>query len=59
MRRIANAPGNLASHNPHFVGRETEMLRLHEAAGLGRFGVLTALQGMGGLGKTALAIQYA
>lgn len=36
MRRIANAPGNLASHNPHFVGRETEMLRLHEAAGLGR-----------------------
>ena len=35
------------------------MQRLHEAAGLGRFGVLTAVQGMGGVGKTALAIQYA
>jgi tetratricopeptide (TPR) repeat protein len=59
LRRLAAAPGNLPSHNPHFVGRETEMQRLHESAGLGRFGVLTALQGMGGLGKTAIAIQYA
>lgn len=59
LRRLAAAPGNLPAHNPHFVGRETEMTRLHESAGLGRFGVLTAIQGMGGLGKTALAIQYA
>ena len=59
LRRLAEAPGNLPAHNPRFVGRELEMQRLHESAGLGRFGVLTALQGMGGLGKTALAIQYA
>jgi tetratricopeptide (TPR) repeat protein len=59
LRRLREAPGNLPAHNPRFVGREAEMQRLHEAAGLGRFGVLTAVQGMGGVGKTALAIQYA
>jgi hypothetical protein len=59
LRRLREVPGNLPAHNPHFVGREAEMQRLHEAAGLGRFGVLTAVQGMGGVGKTALAIQYA
>ena len=59
LRRMREAPGNLPAHNPRFVGREAEMQRLHEAAGLGRFGVLTAVQGMGGVGKTALAIQYA
>jgi tetratricopeptide (TPR) repeat protein len=59
LRRLREASGNLPAHNPRFVGREAEMQRLHEAAGLGRFGVLTAVQGMGGVGKTALAIQYA
>ncbi|MCB2231722.1 tetratricopeptide repeat protein [bacterium] len=59
LKRIVNAPGNLPAHNPRFVGRETEMERLHRAAGLGQYGILTAVQGVGGLGKTALAIQYA
>jgi hypothetical protein len=59
LRRLREVPGNLPAHNPRFVGREAEMQRLHEAAGLGRFGVLTAVQGMGGVGKTALAFQYA
>jgi hypothetical protein len=31
LRRLAAAPGNLPAHNPHFVGRETEMTRLHES----------------------------
>ena len=59
LRRLAAAPGNLPAPNPHFVGRLTEMARLHRSVGLGQFSVLTALQGMGGLGKTALAVQYA
>jgi len=59
LRRIADAPGNLPAHNPRFVGREVEMERLHKAAGLGQYGLLTAVQGLGGMGKTALAIQYA
>jgi tetratricopeptide (TPR) repeat protein len=59
LRRVLDAPGNLPAHNPRFVGREVEMERLHKAAGLGQFGMLTAVQGVGGMGKTALAIQYA
>ena len=59
LQRIASVPGNLPAHNPRFVGRETEMRRLHDAAGLGQLGVISAVHGIGGLGKTALAIQYA
>jgi len=59
MRRIANAIGNLPAPNVRFVGREREMKLLHESVGLGKFGVLTAVHGMGGLGKTAIAFQYA
>ena len=59
LRRSIDAPGNLPAHNPRFVGREVEMARLHKAAGLGQFGVITAVQGVGGMGKTALSIQYA
>jgi tetratricopeptide (TPR) repeat protein len=59
MRRIVKAPGNLPAPNTRFVGREREMKLLHEYVGLGKFGVLTAVHGMGGLGKTAIAFQYA
>jgi tetratricopeptide (TPR) repeat protein len=59
MRRIAKAPGNLPAPNARFVGREREMKLLHESVALGKFGVLTAVHGMGGLGKTAIAFQYA
>jgi tetratricopeptide (TPR) repeat protein len=59
LRSIARAPGNLRGHNPRFVGRSAEIERLHESTALGKLGVITALQGLGGLGKTALAIQYA
>lgn len=59
MRGITNAFGNLPAPNVRFVGRQNEMKLLHESVGLGKFGVLTALHGMGGLGKTTIAIQYA
>jgi len=59
MRRVSNALGNLAAPNVRFVGREHEMKLLHESVGLGRFGVITVVHGMGGLGKTAIAFQYA
>lgn len=59
LRRITAAPGNLPAPNPKFIGRGDKMVKLHESAGLGRPGVLTAIHGIGGLGKTALAIQYA
>lgn len=59
MRRIAKAPGNLPAPNARFVGREREMKLLHESVALNKFGVLTAVHGMGGLGKTAIVFQYA
>jgi tetratricopeptide (TPR) repeat protein len=53
------APGTVDSHNPHFVGRREEMRRLREMLACGAFGVITAVQGLGGVGKTALANEYA
>ncbi|MFD0904647.1 FxSxx-COOH system tetratricopeptide repeat protein [Actinomadura sediminis] len=47
--------------NPHFTGRESTLDRLHEelsGSAAGTF-VLQALQGLGGIGKTQLAAEYA
>ncbi|KUG28038.1 hypothetical protein ASZ90_002104 [hydrocarbon metagenome] len=55
-----NRKGNLDRANERFVGRVQEMERLHRLVGLGKgVGVLTAVNGLGGIGKTALALQYA
>jgi tetratricopeptide (TPR) repeat protein len=51
--------GNVDAHNPHFVGRSDELRRLREAVGLRKIGVLAAIHGLGGMGKTALALEYA
>ena len=51
--------GNVDAHNPHFVGRGDELRRLREAVGLKKIGVLAAIHGLGGMGKTALALEYA
>jgi len=59
MRIISEVPGNLPAPNPRFVGREREMEMLHKATALGQLGVITAVHGVGGLGKTAIAFQYA
>lgn len=65
-KRIANARanlareyGNLRAANSHFVGRKTQLQKLHEAVRLGKLGIITALHGLGGIGKTELAVQYA
>lgn len=58
-RRAMAVPGNLRRHNPHFVGRRDELRRLHEHLALGTVGVVTTVQGLGGQGKTELALAYA
>ncbi|MCX6880092.1 MAG: toll/interleukin-1 receptor domain-containing protein, partial [Verrucomicrobia bacterium] len=58
-RRAAAVPGNLRWQNPHFVGRREELRKLHEQLGTGAVGVVTAVQGLGGQGKTELAVAYA
>ncbi|WP_310600360.1 tetratricopeptide repeat protein, partial [Desulfobulbus sp.] len=57
--QVEQRKGNLDRANEHFVGRNTEMQRLNRMVSLGRMGVLTAVNGLGGIGKTALALQYA
>ncbi|BAZ48381.1 NB-ARC domain-containing protein [Nostoc sp. NIES-4103] len=42
-----------------FVGRETELQNLHEMLQQNDSVAITAIAGMGGLGKTELALQYA
>jgi hypothetical protein len=51
--------GNLRAANDHFVGRRTQLQRLNEAVAVGRLGVITALHGLGGIGKTELSVFYA
>jgi hypothetical protein len=58
--RARRSPGNVDAPNPHFVGRVAEMQRLRDHFGAnGTRGVLIAIHGLGGLGKTALALEYA
>ncbi len=51
---------NVDAHNPHFIGRTANLRMLRENfVTPGHIGVVTAVNGLGGLGKTALAIEYA
>ena len=54
---VWNVPHN---RNPNFTGREEQMAKLKTALGSGRPAALTqAIHGLGGVGKTQLALEYA
>lgn len=54
------APNNLRrSGVAKFVGREAELKQLHAQLQKGELVAISAIAGMGGVGKTELAIQYA
>jgi hypothetical protein len=57
--RVLESKGNVDRRNEHFVGRAAELRRLRETVTLGKVGVITVVHGLGGIGKTALAIEYA
>ncbi len=44
---------------PYFVGRNQELADLHRNVGVGKIGLVTAVHGLGGQGKTELSIAYA
>jgi predicted ATPase len=56
LRSLGSTPGNLPSQLTTFVGREADVVRVVEALGSTRAVTLT---GVGGVGKTRLALQAA
>ncbi|ANZ36312.1 hypothetical protein BBK82_09800 [Lentzea guizhouensis] len=56
-----DVPRQLPAGIPHFVGREQELARLDELvrARPGQPVLISAINGIGGVGKTALAVQWA
>jgi tetratricopeptide (TPR) repeat protein len=50
---------NVRRRNPDFSGREAEMGRLRTGLLSGQQAVVQALHGMGGIGKTQMALEYA
>ncbi|MGG6264518.1 tetratricopeptide repeat protein [Leptolyngbya sp. AN03gr2] len=50
---------NLPRINDVFVGRELDLEELHQKLQTGRATAISAIAGMGGIGKTELAAQYA
>ena len=58
-RRWEGGVGNLARGTSRFVGRHQELSRLGEVlASSSTIGVVTAVRGLGGIGKTELVRQY-
>ncbi|MBD1996292.1 tetratricopeptide repeat protein [Leptolyngbya sp. FACHB-541] len=54
-----NIPSNLPLTSAIFVGRDDELERLHTQLQTKALTVISAVSGMGGIGKTELAAQYA
>jgi tetratricopeptide (TPR) repeat protein len=69
LESARRSPDNLIKHNPAFVGRVRELTELRNALVLNKLGVVGArerqepgraiVQGLGGMGKTELALAYA
>ncbi len=59
VRRAESVRGNVRRPSPTFVGRHRETHRLHSELTTGQSGVVTTLHGLGGMGKTELAVAYA
>ena len=59
MKNTKITDGNLRPPTANFVGRNDELHNIHNSIDAGKFGIITAVHGVGGLGKTETAIKYA
>jgi hypothetical protein len=57
--RPSHVWGAIPARNPHFIGREDLLRSLRESLTAGNRVAVQALRGMGGVGKTQLAAEYA
>jgi tetratricopeptide (TPR) repeat protein len=57
VRRDAS-PHNLPPYNPRFVGRVDELHKIRAQLIRSQIGAITAVHGLGGIGKSALAVVY-
>ncbi len=55
---LADSHGSLPASYRNFVGRSAQLAELHEALVAQRIGIIGTLHGLGGQGKTAIAVQY-
>jgi tetratricopeptide (TPR) repeat protein len=58
-RKSTPIPSDVRQGSPNFVGRVDDLRGLHEALQKEKIVSVCAVRGMGGVGKTELAIQYA
>ncbi|MGV9246720.1 FxSxx-COOH system tetratricopeptide repeat protein [Streptomyces sp. NPDC003710] len=50
---------NVPDRNPHFTGRQAQLAQVRDGLLSGRRAVVQALQGLGGIGKSQIALEYA
>jgi tetratricopeptide (TPR) repeat protein len=58
-RVISASPTNVPPYSPVFVGRDTELKQVRHLLQERSLGAITAVHGLGGMGKTSLAYHYA
>jgi tetratricopeptide (TPR) repeat protein len=58
-KKLARVPRNLRARNPHFVGRVTELRTIREALSRFETAGVCAIHGIGGIGKSSVAREYA
>jgi len=52
-------PSNVGKSTVNFVGREDELTLIHQQLQTEQGVIVCAVEGLGGIGKTALALEYA
>ncbi|MGK7931190.1 MAG: kinesin, partial [Microcystaceae cyanobacterium] len=58
-KKNTNIDSNVPQATKNFVGREDELIAIHEILEISKGVIVCAVEGLGGIGKSALALRYA